>query len=261
MPSGVKCLGGTPPASPAMSLTMTSSGSGAAGRAHDHARRTAFRAQVGRAPPAGWCPPRRPPLPRACSTGYPGEGRCAAGNTGIRRWQSAAVYDRVSTRSGTVQIDDEEGWQVVVRGDDWAQAHHDVKLIGRRAAAVGQGPAGRGGGGDGPVARDDSMSSSARTLRRGEVAVRIGTDRGPWVAADARARKNYASTTPDHPRLRQKKIVIAWASRLGEQLLLRDWWPALVDGLTRAEADLVPADDVAMAFYGDLFRPQGELRA
>ena len=48
---------------------------------------------------------------------------------------------------------------------------------------------------------------------------------------------------------------------LGEQSLLRDWWPALVDGLTRADADLVPVDDVAMAFYGDLFRPQGELLA
>ncbi|HSL08388.1 MAG TPA: hypothetical protein VK887_10495, partial [Pseudonocardiaceae bacterium] len=48
---------------------------------------------------------------------------------------------------------------------------------------------------------------------------------------------------------------------LGEQLLLRDWWPALVDGLTRAGAGLVPAGDVVMAFYGDLFRPQGELLA
>jgi len=55
--------------------------------------------------------------------------------------------------------------------------------------------------------------------------------------------------------------VHAWASKLGEQSLLRDWWLALADGLTRAEADLVPADDVAMAFYGGLFRPQGELRA
>jgi hypothetical protein len=48
---------------------------------------------------------------------------------------------------------------------------------------------------------------------------------------------------------------------LGEQSLLRDWWPALVDGLTRAGAQRVPAGDVAMAFYGDLFRPQGELLA
>jgi hypothetical protein len=48
---------------------------------------------------------------------------------------------------------------------------------------------------------------------------------------------------------------------LGEQSLLRDWWPALVDGLTRADAGLVSAGDVAMAFYGDLFRPQGELLA
>lgn len=48
---------------------------------------------------------------------------------------------------------------------------------------------------------------------------------------------------------------------LGEQSLLRDWWPALADGLTRADADLVAAGDVAMAFYGELFRPQGELLA
>jgi hypothetical protein len=37
---------------------------------------------------------------------------------------------------------------------------------------------------------------------------------------------------------------------LGEQSLLRDWGPALADGLTRAEAAPVPADEVAMAFYG-----------
>jgi hypothetical protein len=48
---------------------------------------------------------------------------------------------------------------------------------------------------------------------------------------------------------------------LGEQSLLRDWWPALADGLTRADAEVVPVGDVAMAFYGDLFRPQGELLA
>ena len=48
---------------------------------------------------------------------------------------------------------------------------------------------------------------------------------------------------------------------LGGQSLLRDWWPALADGLTRADTDLVSAGDVAMAFYGNLFRPQGELWA
>ena len=48
---------------------------------------------------------------------------------------------------------------------------------------------------------------------------------------------------------------------LGERSLLGDWWPALADGLMRAGADLVSADDVVMAFYGDLFRPQGELLA
>jgi hypothetical protein len=48
---------------------------------------------------------------------------------------------------------------------------------------------------------------------------------------------------------------------LGEQSLLREWWPALSDGLTRAEAGRVAVEDVAMAFYGDLFRPAGQLLA
>ncbi|WP_230862987.1 hypothetical protein [Amycolatopsis camponoti] len=46
---------------------------------------------------------------------------------------------------------------------------------------------------------------------------------------------------------------------VGEELLLRDWQPALLDGLTRADhRDAVNASDVAMAFYGHLFRPAGE---
>jgi hypothetical protein len=48
---------------------------------------------------------------------------------------------------------------------------------------------------------------------------------------------------------------------LGEQSLLRDWLPALADGLKRAGVDQVATGDVAMAFYGDLFRPAGELLA
>jgi hypothetical protein len=49
---------------------------------------------------------------------------------------------------------------------------------------------------------------------------------------------------------------------LGERLLLRDWLPALVDGLTRAGAvEDVSAVDVGMAFYGDLFRPVGQVLA
>lgn len=49
---------------------------------------------------------------------------------------------------------------------------------------------------------------------------------------------------------------------LGEQSLLKDWSPALSDGVTRARHghDLDEAD-VAMAFYGDLFRPPGETLA
>ncbi|MGH3188761.1 MAG: hypothetical protein ACRDOL_16130 [Streptosporangiaceae bacterium] len=44
----------------------------------------------------------------------------------------------------------------------------------------------------------------------------------------------------------------------GEQSLLTDWYPALCDGLARAKTASVTRDEVAMAFYGDLFRPSGE---
>jgi hypothetical protein len=49
---------------------------------------------------------------------------------------------------------------------------------------------------------------------------------------------------------------------LGEDTLLKEWCPALADGLRRAGAEgAVSQSDVAMAFYGDLFRPAGELLA
>ena len=45
----------------------------------------------------------------------------------------------------------------------------------------------------------------------------------------------------------------------GERSLLKDWRPALQDGLTRAGASALLADaEVGMAFYGDLFRPPGQ---
>ncbi|MFD8285684.1 hypothetical protein ACFV47_41900 [Streptomyces solisilvae] len=47
----------------------------------------------------------------------------------------------------------------------------------------------------------------------------------------------------------------------GEQVLLSAWRPALADGLTRAAHAPVADAEVAMAFYGDLFRPPGELLA
>lgn len=48
----------------------------------------------------------------------------------------------------------------------------------------------------------------------------------------------------------------------GERSLLRDWLPALQDGLTRADAGSVLQDaQVGMAFYGDLYRPPGQLLA
>jgi hypothetical protein len=45
----------------------------------------------------------------------------------------------------------------------------------------------------------------------------------------------------------------------GEKLLLRDWAPALLDGLSRAgHGDAATASDVVMGFYGNLIRPAGE---
>ncbi|MEH0415983.1 hypothetical protein [Streptomyces sp. B21-083] len=50
----------------------------------------------------------------------------------------------------------------------------------------------------------------------------------------------------------------------GEQSLLRLWLPALNDGLTRAEAPGLLRETevaVAVAFYGDVFRPEGQFLA
>lgn len=48
----------------------------------------------------------------------------------------------------------------------------------------------------------------------------------------------------------------------GEDTLVRSWLPALTDGLRRAgHTVLLDPSDVAMAFYGDLFRPTGRLLA
>ncbi|MFJ4188532.1 hypothetical protein [Kitasatospora sp. NPDC089509] len=48
----------------------------------------------------------------------------------------------------------------------------------------------------------------------------------------------------------------------GEDRLRSVWWPALSDGLRRAEVEgLLSESDVAMGFYGDLFRPAGQLLA
>jgi hypothetical protein len=44
---------------------------------------------------------------------------------------------------------------------------------------------------------------------------------------------------------------------LGEELLLRDWGPALLDGLRRAGGPTLAPGDLLMGFYGDLFRPKG----
>lgn len=44
---------------------------------------------------------------------------------------------------------------------------------------------------------------------------------------------------------------------LGAPLLHRDWLPALRSGLDRVGCNLSADEDLACAFYGDLFRPKG----
>jgi hypothetical protein len=44
----------------------------------------------------------------------------------------------------------------------------------------------------------------------------------------------------------------------GANLLCARWLPALRDGLDRAEGSPIADDDLACAFYGDLFRPAGK---
>lgn len=46
--------------------------------------------------------------------------------------------------------------------------------------------------------------------------------------------------------------------RLGGNTLLKDWGPALADGLDRAKGPQLTPGDLHMAFYGDLFRPPGQ---
>ncbi|MFI6803711.1 hypothetical protein ACIBO6_01625 [Streptomyces luteogriseus] len=49
--------------------------------------------------------------------------------------------------------------------------------------------------------------------------------------------------------------------RLGSKTLLKDWEPALADGLDRAGGPQLAPGDLHMAFYGDLFRPAGHTLA
>ncbi|MFJ3230065.1 hypothetical protein [Streptomyces sp. NPDC086787] len=49
--------------------------------------------------------------------------------------------------------------------------------------------------------------------------------------------------------------------RLGANSLLREWEPALADGLERAEGPKLTPGDLRIAFYGDLFRPPGRTLA
>jgi hypothetical protein len=45
---------------------------------------------------------------------------------------------------------------------------------------------------------------------------------------------------------------------LGENLLRKEWLPALQDGLNRVDPSLAAGVDLTCAFYGDLFRPKGD---
>ncbi|NEE05952.1 hypothetical protein G3M58_05835 [Streptomyces sp. SID7499] len=49
--------------------------------------------------------------------------------------------------------------------------------------------------------------------------------------------------------------------RLGSKTLLKDWEPALADGLDRAGGPQLAPGELHMAFYGDLFRPAGHTLA
>ena len=49
--------------------------------------------------------------------------------------------------------------------------------------------------------------------------------------------------------------------RLGSNTLLKDWEPALADGLDRAGGPQLVSGDQHIAFYGDLFRPAGHTLA
>lgn len=48
---------------------------------------------------------------------------------------------------------------------------------------------------------------------------------------------------------------------LGEDSLLKEWCPALQDGLRRAGRPPLSENELAIAFYGDLFRPPGKMLA
>jgi hypothetical protein len=48
---------------------------------------------------------------------------------------------------------------------------------------------------------------------------------------------------------------------MGEDSLLKDWYPALCDGVRRAGGAVPAREAVAMGFYGDLFRPPGAVLA
>ncbi|WP_328648060.1 hypothetical protein OHS58_10295 [Amycolatopsis sp. NBC_00348] len=91
------------------------------------------------------------------------------------------------------------------------------------------------------------------------------------------AHRNMVSATSDHQPWRTvDSCALAMGGVVGrivcmhgigqqvasEQSLLREWTPALLDGLTRAgHGDSATADDMSMGFYGDLFRPAGEMLA
>ena len=83
---------------------------------------------------------------------------------------------------GVIEDEDEEDRQVAVRGDDWAEAHHDVEVMdatGRRLAKarLAEGVAG--------MARLRAMIGEQRgeDAEVAEVLVGIEAERCPWVVA------------------------------------------------------------------------------
>jgi transposase len=79
-------------------------------------------------------------------------------------------------------VEDEEGDELLFVGDDWAEAHHDVEVMDAagRTLAKARLPEGVAG-----MARLHTMIAEqlGEDIDEAEVAVRIETDRGPWVAA------------------------------------------------------------------------------
>ena len=94
---------------------------------------------------------------------------------------------------------------------------------GRVGTPVGQGPAARGCGGDGPAACADRRASRRPTADTGQVAVGIETDRGPWVRALVAAGYQVFAVNPlQAARFRQRRSVSGAKSDAADAHTLAD---------------------------------------